>query len=71
MIIKFNTLTRRFGLQAEQSASIMAGVSEELFHNLVRLMQRPNSDSVNHWLIESAGFVKRILTKYQKLKIDI
>lgn len=63
MKIIFDTQTKQFAITPSDEAVDLKGISEELCHNLVRLIQRPDHDSASHWLNEIYGFLKKPLSK--------
>lgn len=61
--IIFDTETRKFSIQPSTEAEKLESISEELCHNLVRLIQRPHHESQIHWREEIYGFIVKYLSK--------
>lgn len=62
MKIIFDTQTKQFTISPSDEAKDLKGISDELCHNLVRIIQRPNHSSVNHWIYKGIyGFLLKPL----------
>ena len=68
MIIKYDSSTKSLSIERDALQDRFSGHSQELVHNLIRVLLRPNCESTAHWLDECYLFLYDTLAEATSVK---